>query len=132
MTISTSIIRHAMVVAAFALAAAVLAPVGQAWREDGPDGRVERPALQTVNSGLVSKSLIEAHYAHEARDAELASGARSVQGGSTHALITADGPEGGFDFDDALVGAGLGFGSALAAVATAVLLRRHRLHPAGF
>jgi hypothetical protein len=133
MTISTRIIRRTIVVAAVALASAVLAPAGQAWRADGPDGRVERPALQTMNSGMLSKSLIEAHYNKEARDAQLASGSL------TRALIHSDGPDGrveraaqpltaadasGFELDDAIMGAALGFGFAVVCVAFLMLLRR--------
>lgn len=153
MTISTRTNRRSVVVAALALAtAALLAPVGQAGHEstllrsDGPDGRVERHALQTVNGGIVTKSLIEAHFNHEARDAELASGPL------TRALIRVDGPDGrvepapqplramtldgagasGFDVDDALVGAALGFGFALVCVAAVLTLRRNSLRLAGF
>jgi hypothetical protein len=153
MTISTTTTRRSVVFAALALAtASLLAPVGRAGNEstlvrpDGPDGRVARHVLQTVNGGIVTKALIEAHFNHEARDAELASGPL------TRALIRVDGPDGrvepapqplgamtlnaggasGFEIDDALVGAALGFGFAVVCVAFLLLLRRNRLRLASF
>ena len=149
MTISTRIIRRSVLVAALVLGtAALFAPVASAGlvrpdgpdgrvdqqtlqtvnsalvRPDGPDGRVERQPLQTVNGGLVSKSLIEAHYAHEARDASRA-------GFSQPTALGADGTN-SFAWNDALVGWGFGFGMALMVVAAAALLRRNRARLAGF
>ncbi|HEV8687826.1 MAG TPA: hypothetical protein VGQ84_11175 [Gaiellaceae bacterium] len=152
MTISTRTSRRSVVVAFLALAtAALLAPAGRAGHEstllrpDGPDGRVVRHAHQTVNGGM-TKSLMQAHLNREARDAELAAGPL------TRALIRVDGPDGrvertaqplgamtlnaagasGFDVDDALVGAAVGFGFALLCVAAVLRLSRNSLRLAGF